>query len=84
MSKRINHRRNGLRRCQGQLIHISLAAMPAGPEKDKLLAIPTGLTIDRADVDGLVGAGRSAIVTSEPLRLFLQDYGHRPVHAAHR
>jgi len=69
---------------KGQLIHISLAAMPAGPEKDKLLAIPTGLTIDRADVDGLVGAGRSAIVTSEPLRLFLQDYGHRPVQTTHR
>src|SRR5215472_5932060 len=41
---------------KGQLIHISLAAMPAGPEKEKLLAIPTGLTIDRADVDRLVDA----------------------------
>jgi NTE family protein len=70
---------------KGQLIHISLAAMPAGPEKDKLLAIPTGLTIDRADVDRLVEAGRVAIMSSEPLRLFLQDYSHRrsPV-IAHR
>jgi NTE family protein len=57
-----------------QLIHISLAAMPAGPDKDKLLAIPTGLTVDRSDVNLLVEAGRSAIVTSEPLRLFLRDY----------
>jgi len=70
---------------KAQLIHISLAAMPAGPEKDKLLAIPTGLTIDRPDVDRLVEAGRSAIVTSEPLRLFLQDYAaRRPVRTAQR
>lgn len=59
---------------KSQLIHISLAAMPAGSEKDKLLAIPTGLTIDRPDVDLLVEAGRSAVVNSEPLRLFLRNY----------
>ena len=62
---------------KAQLIHISLAAMPPGPEKDKLLAIPTGLTVARPDVDLLVEAGRSAIVASEPLRLFLQDYALR-------
>ena len=62
---------------KAQLIHISLAAMPAGPEKDKLLAIPTGLTIDRTDVDLLVEAGRSGILSSEPLRLFLRDYATR-------
>lgn len=70
---------------KAQLIHISLAAMPAGPVKNKLLAIPTGLTIDRPDVDLLVEAGRSAIVTSEPLRLFLYDYAqHSPAVAAQR
>jgi len=70
---------------KAQLIHISLAAMPAGPEKDKLLAIPTGLTIDRPDVDRLVEAGRSAVITSEPLRLFLQDYTpRRPAVTAQR
>jgi hypothetical protein len=70
---------------KAQLIHISLAAIPAGPEKDKLLAIPTGLTVARPDVDLLVEAGRSAIVTSEPLRLFLQDYARRrPALAAQR
>jgi NTE family protein len=57
-----------------QMIHISLAALPEGPEKNKLLAIPTGLTVARSDVDMLVEAGRTAIVTSAPLRLFLQDY----------
>ena len=63
---------------KAQLIHISLAAMQAGPEKDKLLAIPTGLTVARPDVDLLIEAGHAAIVTSEPLRLFLQGYAGRP------
>ena len=62
---------------KAELIHISLAEMPAGPDKDKLLAIPTGLTIDRPDVDRLIDAGRSAVVTSEPLRRFLADYALR-------
>lgn len=62
---------------KAELIHISLATMPAGPDKDKLLAIPTGLTIDRRDVDRLIDAGRSAVVTSEPLRRFLADYALR-------
>jgi NTE family protein len=63
---------------KAELIHLSLSGMPPGPEKTKLLAIPTALTVARADVDLLVEAGRSAIVTSEPLRLFLQDYAARP------
>lgn len=62
---------------EAQLIHISLADMPAGPEKDKLLAIPTSLTLPRPAIDSLIEAGRSAIVTSEPLRLFLQSYAAR-------
>ncbi len=62
---------------KAELIHISLAAMPAGPDKDKLLAIPTGLTINRPDVDRLIDAGRSAVITSEPLRRFLADYALR-------
>jgi hypothetical protein len=41
--------------------------------------------VARPDVDLLVEAGRSAIVTSEPLRLFLQDYARRrPALAAQR
>ena len=62
---------------KAQLIHISLAGMPPGPQKDKLLAIPTGLTVSRPDADLLVEAGRAAIVTSEPIRLFLQSYARR-------
>lgn len=56
------------------LIQVALRSLPPGPDKDRLQAIPTGLTIDRADVDALVQAGQTAITTSEPLRAFLQSY----------
>ena len=64
---------------QGELVHISLAAMPDSPEKDQLLAIPTGLSLQQHDVDLLVAAGATAVTTSEPLRQFLDNYPPRPL-----
>lgn len=64
---------------RGDLIHISLAAMPAGPEKDALLAIPTGLTLKKEHVDMLVAAGEKAITGSASLQGFLADYPPQPV-----
>lgn len=69
---------------QAELIHISLANMPDGPQKKELLAIPTGLTIPRHDVDLLIAAGQQAITTSEPLRRFLADYPPQPPPATPR
>ncbi len=69
---------------QSELIPISLAAMPPSPRKAQLLAIPTGLTLRRADVDALIQAGQDAVVTSEPLRKFLEDYPPRPLAVAAR
>jgi NTE family protein len=66
----------------GELIHISLAAMPEGSEKAALLAIPTGLTVKRQDVDLLVAAGESAVTGSAQLQTFLANYPPQPV-AAH-
>jgi hypothetical protein len=62
-----------------ELIHISLAEMPEGPEKATLLAIPTGLTVKREDVDLLVAAGEKAVTGSAPLRTFLANYPANPV-----
>lgn len=59
---------------QTALIHISLAQLPGSPEKEKLLAIPTGLTIQKTDVDLLVQAGHDAVTDSAPLRSFLDNY----------
>jgi hypothetical protein len=62
---------------QSALVQVSLSAMPPSPERERLLAIPTGLTIDRKSVDALVRAGHDATVTSEPIRQFLNDYPPR-------
>ncbi len=59
---------------QAALIHISLAGLPESPEQKQLLAIPTGLTLTRSDVDLLVTAGDDAVVNSAPLRDFLSSY----------
>ncbi len=63
---------------QGELVHISLAAMPDSLQKDQLLAIPTGLSLRQHDVDLLVASGETAVTTSEPLRQFLDNYPPRP------
>jgi len=62
---------------QSAFVQVSLSAMPPGPERDRLLAIPTGLTINRASVDALISAGRDAITTSGPIRRFLDSYSGR-------
>jgi len=61
-----------------QLIHISLSGLPETPEREKLLAIPTGLTLERHDVDALVRAGHDAITRSGPLRAFIDHYPVAP------
>ena len=66
---------------QASLVHLSLSGMAPGPEKDKLLAIPTGLTIDREDVDRLIKAGHDAVTGSVELRSFLADYPPQPMPA---
>jgi len=59
---------------RAELLHISLSELPDSPEKARLLAIPTGLTLKRTDVDLLVQAGHDAITRSAPLRAFLDGY----------
>jgi hypothetical protein len=67
---------------QAALIHISLIDMPEGPDKSALLAIPTGQTLRPHDVDLLVAAGETSVITSEPPRHFVDDYPPRPPEAA--
>ena len=59
---------------RAQMLHISLAELPDSPEKAQLLAIPTGLTLKKTDVDLLVQAGHDAVTGSAPLRAFLDGY----------
>ena len=64
---------------QAELLHVSLSGMSAGPEKDKLLAIPTGLTIPKEDVDLLIKAGHDAITGSREIGKFLAAYPPAPI-----
>ena len=64
---------------QAKLLHLSLAGTPPGPDRDKLLAIPTGLTIARDDVDRLIAAGHNSVTNSAELKAFLADYPPQPV-----
>jgi hypothetical protein len=64
---------------QAELLHISLAALPDSSQKAQLLAIPTGLTLEKADVDLLVQAGHDAVTESAPLRAFLANYPPAPL-----
>lgn len=66
------------------LLPISLAAMPPSARKTELLAIPTGLTLRRKDVDALIAAGQDEIVDSQPLQRFLADYPPHPAPLAAR
>ncbi|MGE0417670.1 MAG: patatin-like phospholipase family protein [Acetobacteraceae bacterium] len=81
------------RRCddvRADLIHVSLAGIADGPEKERLLAIPTGLTLRRDDVDGLIAAGETAVQTNAALLDFIsslapiQDVPARVAQAATR
>ena len=68
---------------QSAFVQVSLSDMPPGADRDRLLAIPTGLTIERTSVDALIRAGRDAITNSEPLRRFLRSYPSRaPAYSA--
>jgi NTE family protein len=64
---------------QAAMLHISLAGMPETPQTAHLQAIPTGLTLQRTDVDLLVTAGHDAVTGSAPLRAFLDNYPPAPL-----
>jgi NTE family protein len=62
----------------GAMVHVSLSGLPDGATKEQLLAIRTGLTLRKDDVDLLIDAGRSAILDSTALRDFLSGYAVSP------
>lgn len=66
---------------QTALLHIALSDLPDSPQTDRLQAIPTSLTLERADVDLLVTAGHDAVTGSAPLRAFLDNYPPAPLPA---
>jgi len=58
---------------RGALVHISLASIPDPQERQRLQAIPTGLTIPDEDVDLLVSAGESLVQRNDAIRGLISD-----------
>ena len=70
---------------QGALIHLSLADIQDAETRQRLQAIPTGLTIPDADVDALIAAGERLVQTNPKLLSLVSDLDGRtamPVAAA--
>ncbi|MEA2768064.1 MAG: hypothetical protein QOD93_1026 [Acetobacteraceae bacterium] len=67
---------------QAELLHISLLGLPDSPEKARLLAIPTGLTLAHDDVDLLAQAGQDAVTGNASLQAFLAAYPPASLSAA--
>jgi NTE family protein len=59
---------------QGALIQISLASITDPAVRQRLMAIPTSLTIPDADVDALVHEGRTLTTNNPTLRELLADF----------
>jgi NTE family protein len=62
---------------RGALVHISLASIPDPQLRQRLQAIPTGLTIPDADVDALVSAGESLVQQNVAIRRLISDLDDR-------
>jgi NTE family protein len=57
----------------GALVHISLGSIPDPHERQRLQAIPTGLTIPDTDVDLLVSSGEQLVQHNDNIRELISD-----------
>jgi NTE family protein len=64
---------------RGGLVRISLAGIPDPQERQRLQAIPTGLTIPDADVDALVSSGEKLVQQNTKIREMISDLDSPPV-----
>src|SRR5215813_5476325 len=60
---------------RGALVHISLSSILDPQERQRLQAIPTGLTIPYEDVDQLVSSGEHLVQQNETIRGLISDLG---------
>jgi len=58
---------------RGALVHISLASIPDPQERQRLQAIPTGLTIPDENVDLLVSSGERLVQQNDTIRGLISD-----------
>jgi hypothetical protein len=62
---------------RGALVRISLASIPDPQRRQRLQAIPTGLTIPDTDVDALVSAGEQLVQQNPGIRELISDLDER-------
>jgi NTE family protein len=67
---------------RGALVHISLASIRDPQERQRLQAIPTGLTVPDTDVDLLVSSGERLVQQNPKIRELISDLGGVAVVAA--
>jgi NTE family protein len=60
---------------RGALVHISLAGIPDPELRQRLQAIPTGLTIADADVEALIAAGEQLVQQNAKIRELISGLG---------
>jgi hypothetical protein len=64
---------------ESYFVHLSLAGITDPAEREKLQQIPTGLTIDPADVALLVAAGEAQVKNSSTLIQFRDSLNAVPI-----
>jgi NTE family protein len=67
---------------KGALVRISLAGIPDPQMRQRLQAIPTGLTIPDEDVDALVSSGEQLVQQNAKIRALISGLANRTVAAA--
>jgi len=67
---------------KGTLVRISLAGIPNPQMRQRLQAIPTGLTIPDEDVDALVSSGEQLVQQNPKIRELISDLDSRTVAVA--
>lgn len=69
---------------RGALVHISLSSIPDPQQRQRLQAIPTGLTIADQDVDLLVSSGEQLVRQNPKIRELISDLDRGTVGATTR
>jgi NTE family protein len=69
---------------EGEFIHLALSDIEDAEVRARLQAIPTGLTVARADVDALVAYGERLVAAQPRIRALTEEAAPAPVARARR
>jgi hypothetical protein len=58
---------------EAKFVHLSLRSVADPQLRNRLLAIPTGLTLSPEDADALIAAGRGALLHSRDIKALIDS-----------